>query len=417
MRELADESVHLIVTSPPYWQLKDYGDVRQIGYHHSYEDYVNHLNLVWAECGRVLHRGCRLCVNIGDQFARSVYYGRYKVIPIRTEVIRFCEAIGLDYMGAIIWQKVTTCNTSGGATVMGSFPYPRNGVVKLDYEFILLFKKPGPGPSVSAEAKRASALSADEWNEYFDGHWNFPGERSIGHLAPFPEELPRRLIRMFSFVGEAVLDPFLGSGTTALAAMKTGRSSVGYEVNGEFEPVIRRRLGGARDLFKDSSEICFERQATVDLDFEKALAALPYIFRDPVKLTRKVDPKERRFGSKIDGAEVRGEESFRVAEVPAPDEILLADGRRVRLVGVAPIAGRERVAVSLLRELVLGRRVILRPEGIASVNGVPLPCYVYLRNRTLVNGKVIKAGVVAAERKGEYRMKRRFVLYEESARG
>ena len=133
MKELKDESIHLIVTSPPYWQLKDYGPEKQIGYNDTYEDYINHLNLVWKECYRVLHKGCRLCINIGDQFARSVYYGRYKVIPIRTEIIKFCETIGFDYMGSIIWQKPTTMNTTGGATVMGSFPFPRNGIIKIDY--------------------------------------------------------------------------------------------------------------------------------------------------------------------------------------------------------------------------------------------------------------------------------------------
>ena len=146
MNLLSDKSVHLIITSPPYWQLKDYGNDDQIGFHESYESYINNLNLVWKECHRVLHDGCRLCINIGDQFARSVYYGRYKVIPIRTEIIKFCETIGFDYMGAIIWQKVTTTNTTGGATIMGSFPYPRNGILKIDYEFILLFKKRGNSP-------------------------------------------------------------------------------------------------------------------------------------------------------------------------------------------------------------------------------------------------------------------------------
>ena len=114
MQQVADKSVQLIVTSPPYWQLKDYGTADQIGFNNSYEEYINNLNLVWQECYRVLDNGCRLCINIGDQFARSVYYGRYKVIPIRTEIIRFCEFLGMDYMGAIIWQKATTMNTSGG---------------------------------------------------------------------------------------------------------------------------------------------------------------------------------------------------------------------------------------------------------------------------------------------------------------
>ena len=102
MAELQDKSVDLVITSPPYWQLKDYGTKNQIGYNDSYEEYINNLNLVWKESYRVLNNGCRLCVNIGDQFARAVYYGRYKVIPIRTEIIKFCEAIGFDYMGAII---------------------------------------------------------------------------------------------------------------------------------------------------------------------------------------------------------------------------------------------------------------------------------------------------------------------------
>ena len=119
MNEIADKSVQLIITSPPYWQLKDYGSDDQIGFNNSYEEYINNLNLVWKECNRVLADGCRLCINIGDQFARSVYYGRYKVIPIRTEIIRFCENLGMDYMGAIIWQKATTMNTSGGGAIMG----------------------------------------------------------------------------------------------------------------------------------------------------------------------------------------------------------------------------------------------------------------------------------------------------------
>ena len=112
MAQIDDEDVQLVVTSPPYWQLKDYGHEEQVGFSDTYEDYINHLNLVWAECHRVLTPGCRLCVNIGDQFARAAYYGRYKVIPIRTEIIRFCETIGFDYMGAIIWQKMTNTNTS-----------------------------------------------------------------------------------------------------------------------------------------------------------------------------------------------------------------------------------------------------------------------------------------------------------------
>jgi len=300
MRHVPDESVHLVVTSPPYWQLKDYGGDGQIGFNDSYGAYINNLNLAWSECRRVLHQGCRLCINIGDQFARSVYYGRYKVIPIRTEIIRFCESAGFDYMGAVIWRKVTTCNTTGGATIMGSFPFPRNGILKLDYEFILIFRKLGRPPEPDPAAKEASRMTIDEWNEYFAGHWSFPGEKQgkSRHLAVFPEELPRRLIRMFSFAGETVLDPFLGSGTTMLAARNLGRSSIGYEINRDFLPVIRRKAG-ADGLFDDAKVEVLEDQPLDAHAAAEAMRALPCVFRDPLPIERKTDPRERTYGSRI----------------------------------------------------------------------------------------------------------------------
>jgi len=299
MNEVGDESVDLIVTSPPYWQLKDYGNGGQIGFDDSYEQYINNLNLVWNECRRVLKGGCRLCVNIGDQFARAVYYGRYKVIPIRTEIIRFCETVGFDYMGAIIWQKVTTCKTTGGATIMGSFPYPRNGILKIDYEFILIFKKHGTAPRVSKEVKENSKMTIEEWNRFFAGHWNIPGEKQDKHLAMFPEEIPRRLIKMFSFVGDTILDPFLGSGTTSLAAKNLQRNSIGYEINPEFLPLIKRKLGIQQELMFD--EVIFEivRRDSRHADLERLAAKLPYIFKDPVRFDKKVDPRKLQFGSKI----------------------------------------------------------------------------------------------------------------------
>ena len=301
IKEVPDESVHLVITSPPYWQLKDYGNGSQIGFDDTYEDYINNLNLVWNESFRVLHKGCRLCVNIGDQFARSVYYGRYKIIPIRTEVIKFCETRGFDYMGAIIWQKVTTCNTTGGATIMGSFPYPRNGILKLDYEFILIFKKLGYPPAVSKEQKEKSKLTIDEWNEYFHGHWNFPGEKQNKHLAMFPEELPKRLIKMFSFIGDTVLDPFLGSGTTSLVAKNLHRNSIGYEANNDYLSVIQEKLGlKQKGIFHQDAEVEIIKQAKPVVDFKEESKKLPYIFKDPIKFDKKVDPRKLKFGSKIE---------------------------------------------------------------------------------------------------------------------
>lgn len=295
MSEVDDKSVHLVVTSPPYWQLKDYGVENQIGYNDTYEEYINNLNLVWMECYRVLHDGCRLCINIGDQFARSVYYGRYKVIPIHSEIIHFCEAIGFDYMGQIVWQKTTTMNTTGGAVIMGSFPYPRNGIVKLDFEYILLFKKQGEAPKPSKEQKEASAMTNEEWNTYFNGHWYFNGVKQDKHLAMFPEELPKRLIKMFSFPDETVLDPFMGSGTTAAVARKLDRNSIGYEINPEFIPLIKQRIGGEELFSKPEVEIINRSNDS----FDTTSRELPYVFVDHHKINKKVDPKAMQFGSVI----------------------------------------------------------------------------------------------------------------------
>jgi len=295
MAELKNGSVHLVVTSPPYWQLKDYGCPNQIGFHQNYEEYVDSLNKVWSECYRVLHPGCRLCVNIGDQFARSVIYGRYKIIPIRETVVNFCEKIGFDYMGAVIWQKVTTCKTTGGATVMGSYPYPRNGMISIDYEFILLFKKLGEAIKPTKEQKEKSKMTHEEWVKYFYGHWNFAGEKQNGHLAMFPEELPRRLIKMYSFVGDSVLDPFLGSGTTTKVAASLDRNSVGYEINPEFLEVIKQKLGiNQQELFSKNQhyEIISQNGKS---KFERRIKN-----RKQYRINDKLlDPRKFNFGTKI----------------------------------------------------------------------------------------------------------------------
>jgi site-specific DNA-methyltransferase (adenine-specific) len=416
MKEVPDESVHLIITSPPYWQLKDYGNGKQIGFNDSYEDYINNLNLVWNECHRVLHKGCRLCINIGDQFARSVYYGRYKVIPIRTEIIKFCESAGFDYMGAIIWQKVTTCNTTGGATVMGSFPYPRNGIIKLDYEFILIFRKYGDPPRVSKEIKEKSRLSQEEWNQYFSGHWNFPGEKQDRHLAMFPEELPRRLIKMFSFVGDIVLDPFLGSGTTSLASRNLDRNSIGYEINEEFLPVIQSKLGLTQGAIFENATFEILKQEEREIDYRKEINKLPYIFQDPVKFERKIDPKKLRFGSKIDQSDHQRERYYRVKEVLSPEVLILDNGLKIRLIGVKAKIEENGKAMRFLSERLKGQKVFLRFDDLKYDKDENLLCYLYLWNKTFINAHLIKSGLVDVDATLEYRYKAKFLGLKRSAK-
>jgi len=418
MQEVPSESVHLIVTSPPYWQLKDYGNGKQIGFNDTYEEYINNLNLVWSECHRVLHKGCRLCVNIGDQFARSVYYGRYKVIPIRTEIIKFCESVGFDYMGAIIWQKVTTCHTTGGATVMGSFPYPRGGILKLDYEFILIFKKYGDPPKVSKEIKNQSKLTQEEWNQYFTGHWNFPGEKQDKHLAMFPEELPRRLIKMFSFVGDTVLDPFLGSGTTSLVAKKLNRNSIGYEVNEEFLPVIEEKLGLKQSTaFQDVSFDIIKQEKSI-IDFNEKIKKLPYIFKDPIRFDKKVDPRKLRFGSKIDNSHSERETYYTVKEIVSPERLILNNGLKIRLLGVKMKPERNGEAIQFLREKIRGQKVFMKFDNIKYDEKNNLLCYLYLWNKTFLNAHLIKNGLVDVDTSFDYRYMSKFSkLQEQIVRG
>ena len=415
MREVPDESVHLVITSPPYWQLKDYDSVQQIGFHDTYEEYINNLNLVWKECHRILHGGCRLCINIGDQFARSVYYGRYKVIPIRTEIIKFCESIGFDYMGAIIWQKVTTCNTTGGATIMGSYPYPRNGIIKIDYEFILLFKKPGSPPPVGKAAKEQSKLSVEEWNEYFAGHWNFPGEKQDKHLAMFPEELPRRLIRMFSFVGETVLDPFLGSGTTSLAAKRLQRHSIGYEINESFLPVIRKKIGAEQaDIFSQTA-VEVVKPARETIDRRQEIQKMPYIFHDPVRFDKKIDPRKMTFGSKIEANGNGKEQYLHLKRVIAPNMMELNNDMIVRLIGIGTKAGKEPEAMKWLWDKLKGQSVYLKFDQEKYDENSRLLSYLYLKNNTFINLHFLRSNLVQLDETFPFRHHDKFkaILKEE----
>lgn len=402
---LPDKSVHLIITSPPYWQLKDYGNDGQIGFHDSYESYINNLNMVWAECDRVLHDGCRLCINIGDQFARSVYYGRYKVIPIRTEIIRFCESLGMDYMGAIIWQKQTTMNTTGGGAVMGSFPYPRNGILKIDYEFILIFKKQGKAPVPAAGQKKCSEMTKEEWNAFFASHWKFGGAKQDGHIAVFPEELPRRLIKMFSFAGETVFDPFMGSGTTALAARNLQRNSIGYEINPDYKRYYEEKV--ASSLSSGNAEYEYREDRSV-FDADEKRKALPYLFRDPHGMKNKVEIKKLQFGSRIDQDGKAREEYFSVKTILSPNTIVLDNGIAIRLLGIKEKPSANGNATKFLMEKTKGRKVFLRYDTIKYDDNDMLLCYLYLDNRTFINAHLLKNGLADVDYSFDFKYKTKF---------
>ncbi len=399
MIEVEDNSIDLIVTSPPYWHIKDYGVEGQIGYGQSLHEYLKDLYRVWKECYRILKPGRRLCINIGDQFARSIIYGRYKVIPLHAEFIAQCEDIGFDYMGSIIWQKKTTMNTTGGANVMGSYPYPPNGMIEIDYEFILIFKKPGKSEKVPKEIKEKSKLTKEEWKEYFYGHWYFGGARQIEHEAMFPEELPKRLIKMYTFVGDTVLDPFLGSGTTVKAALNLNRNAIGYEINEMFLDVIKEKLGLTQSLLQFSENIqIIRRQTSVEVD------EIDYVPR--IKDAKpKIDPKKFNF---------KDDRLYRVTDIIDEKTIKLNSGLIVKFLGVEVV--KKEKALEYLRNRILKKEVYLKFDNGSVLDENTVSAYVYLKNRIFVNAYLIKSGIAKADRTKEYKYKTKFIELEKEVK-
>ena len=394
MLELKDQSIQLVLTSPPYWSIKNYGVKDQIGYGQTLHEYLRDLYRVWKEAYRVLEPGRRLVINVGDMFARSVVYGRYKIIPIHAEIISQCEDIGFDYMGAIIWQKKTTMNTTGGANVMGSYPYPPNGMVEIDYEYVLIFKKPGKSRKVSKDIKEASKLSKEEWKEYFYGHWRFGGARQIDHQAMFPDELPKRIIKMFTFIGETVLDPFLGSGTTAKVALQLGRNVVGYEINENFLEIIKKKLvSSTLEIFGDKVEI-IKREHKISLD---DVDYTPNI-RDAKPL---IEPDKLKFGEK---------KTYKVVEVLEDGKLKLDTGIVVKMRGI--IITDLRKTISYLKEYVLKKEVYIRFDKGYVADDDCVSAYVYLKNKIFVNSYLIKVGMAVVDKSMDFDLKDRFLKLE-----
>jgi len=402
MKEVKKEGIDLIITSPPYWHIKDYGIPGQIGYGQTLHEYLKDLYYVWKECYRVLRKGGRFCLNIGDQFARSIIYGRYKVIPIHAEFIAQCEQIGFDFMGSIIWQKKTTMNTTGGATVMGSFPYPPNGIVEIDYEFIHIFKKLGKNKRVSKEIKEASKLTKEEWKEYFSGHWYFGGAKQIEHEAMFPDELPRRLIKMFTFIGDTVLDPFLGSGTTVKVALELQRNAIGYEINKDFLEIIKEKIGMKESLlsFYENIQIMERKEGKLELP------SLNYIPRIQ-DAKAQIDPQKFKFGR---------ERLYKVIEIIDESTIKLNTGLFVKLLGVK--INKKEDTIHYLQDYILGRNVFLKFHDNKVINQSTVMAYVYLKNKIFVNAYLIKSGLAYPDFSIDHKYKDKFIqLWKERKNG
>jgi site-specific DNA-methyltransferase (adenine-specific) len=250
---IPDASVHLVVTSPPYWTLKEYRDhPGQLGHVEEYEDFHRELEKVWSHAYRVLVPGGRLVCVVGDVCLSRRENGRHVVMPLHADIIVRARRIGLDNLNPIIWHKIANANyeVENGSSFLGK-PYEPNAIIKNDIEFILMLRKPGGYRKPTESQRRASKLTKEEHQEWFRQIWTLPGASTREHPAPYPVDLAYRLVRMFSFVGDTVLDPFLGTGSTTIAAIRGGRSSIGNELDPTYlklakekvEEVVRARTG------------------------------------------------------------------------------------------------------------------------------------------------------------------------------
>lgn len=252
------ESVHLVVTSPPYWTLKEYRRSKgQMGFIKDYEEFLSELDMVWRHCFRALVPGGRLICVIGDVcLSRRKNDGRHTVVPLHASIQEHCRTIGFDNLAPIIWHKIANAayEVENGSSFLGK-PYEPNAVIKNDIEFILMERKPGGYRSPSVATRVLSIISTENHQKWFQQIWSgLTGASTKHHPAPFPLELAERLVRMFSFVGDTVLDPFMGTGTTNLAASRWGRNSIGVEVDPHyFDLACQRVMEGTADLYSNAT--------------------------------------------------------------------------------------------------------------------------------------------------------------------
>jgi site-specific DNA-methyltransferase (adenine-specific) len=241
---IPDASVHLVVTSPPYWTLKRYEEnPNQVGHIADYEQFLDNLRRVWKECYRILVPGGRLICVVGDVCLSRRVFGRHVVVPLHADICVMCRKIGFDNLNPIIWHKISNAHyeVQNGTKFLGK-PYEPNAIIKNDIEFILMQRKPGGYRQPTLQQRQSSMLSKEEYDKWFAQFWRITGVSTREHPAPFPEELAYRLVRMFSFVGDTVLDPFLGSGTTMVAAVKADRNSIGVEIEQRYLEMVRKRV-------------------------------------------------------------------------------------------------------------------------------------------------------------------------------
>ena len=265
---IEDKSVHLVLTSPPYFNLKEYkGGKNQLGIIDDYQQFLDELEKVWNECYRVLVPGGRIVCVVGDVCLSMKKNGRHVVMPLHSDIAVSCRKIGFDNLNPILWHKISNASfeANSKSSILGK-PFEPNAIIKNDIEYILMERKPGGYRKPTEEQREKSKINKEDFYNWFSQIWEMPGASTKnGHPAPFPLELATRLVKMFSFVGDVVLDPFCGSGTTMLAAANTGRNSIGVETEQEYCTQIINRMNQNLNFFSEF------KTKFIDMDFKEKL--------------------------------------------------------------------------------------------------------------------------------------------------
>lgn len=280
---LREESVHLAVTSPPYWNLKRYNEnPDQLGHVKEYEAFLAELEKVWRHVFRVLVPGGRMVCVVGDVCVARRNFGRHLVFPLHSDISVICRRIGFDNLNPIVWHKISNASyeVRNGSKFLGK-PYEPNAIIKNDIEFILMQRKPGGYRKPTNEQREASRINKDDFDRWFQQIWNITGASTKQHPAPFPLELATRLVRMFSFTEDTILDPFCGTGTTMVAALRTGRNSIGVDIDPEYCRMAARYLKAENSGLFSEAKLLFKkvntRQTTMVMENQALYEVSPSI--------------------------------------------------------------------------------------------------------------------------------------------
>ena len=271
-----DASIHLVVTSPPYWNLKRYNEnPDQLGHIQDYEAFLFELEKVWQHVYRILVPGGRLVCVVGDVCVARRDFGRHLVFPLHADICVICRRIGFDNLNPIIWHKIANASyeVENGSKFLGK-PYEPNAIVKNDMEFILMQRKPGGYRKPTNAQRETSRIGKEDFGRWFQQIWNITGASTKKHPAPFPRELATRLVQMFSFTGDTVLDPFCGSGTTMIAALRAGRNSIGVEIDPEYCRMTASLLKAETSNLFSTTKLLFEKVTTETANLVKEDQAL-----------------------------------------------------------------------------------------------------------------------------------------------